>query len=54
MKHVSFELDTEKGEGITHKLKFAAKQLNDRNSCILQGYQTGLESYPPLLTMIKH
>ena len=29
-KYVSFELDTDKGEGMTQKLKFAAKQLNDR------------------------
>ena len=28
-KHVSSELDTDQGEGITQKLKFAAKQLND-------------------------
>ena len=30
MKHVSSELVTDQGEGITHKLKFAARQLNDR------------------------
>ena len=29
-KHISTELDTDQGEGITWKLYFAAKQLNDK------------------------
>ena len=29
-KHVSSKLDTDPGEGIINKLKFAAKQLKDR------------------------
>ena len=29
-KHVNTELDTDQGEGVIQKLKFAAKQLNDK------------------------
>ena len=29
-KHVSIEIDTDQGEGITKKLKFVAKHLNDK------------------------
>ena len=32
-KIVSSELDTDQGEGITNKIKFAARQLNDSMLC---------------------
>ena len=52
-KHVRSELDTDQ-EGITQKLKFAAKHLNDRTQLHTSGVSNELVSYPPLLNMIKH
>ena len=50
-KHVSYELDTEQGEGITEKLKFAAKQLNER----IQLYTSGVSGeFSELPTTFEH
>ena len=50
-KHVSSELDTDQGEGMTQKLKFAAKQLNDRVHLHTSGV---LDEFSELPTTPEH
>ena len=50
-KNVSSELEPDQGEGIRNKLKFAARQLNDRIQLHTLG---GSEEYSELPTTLEH
>ena len=45
-KHLSSELGTDQGEGITEKLKFAAKQLNDKIQLQTSGVSNEFSDLP--------
>ena len=45
-KHISSELDPEQGEGITNKLKFAVRQLNDRIQLCISGVSNEFSALP--------
>ena len=51
MKHASSELDTDQGEGITRKSKFAVKQLNDKTQLHTSGISDWFSELP---TTPKH
>ena len=50
-KHVIFELDTDQGEGKTKKVKFAARQLNDKIQLHISGVS---DKYSELTTTSEH
>ena len=52
-KTVTSELDTNQGEAMKNKFKFAARQLNDEYSCMCQKDQMSIVSYPFLLSLTK-
>ena len=50
-KHVSSELDIDQGEGIKQKLKFAARQFNDRMLLHTSGVS---DEFTELPTTLEH
>ena len=53
-KHVSSELDTDQGKGVTNKWKYLARQLKYKYRCVLNEYQMSIVRFSLLLSMIKY